>query len=93
MYMSRHILHLIANIHAYVLAPLFPSIAQYFPYYQYVKEASGFNCIRNFSLVSIHDFKINAVSKRFPIHSVNDSGVDDRHRKRMLFETVRDRFE
>ncbi len=44
-------------------------------------------------LVSIHGFKINAVTERFPKHSVNDSKVDDHHRKWMLFETIRDRFE
>jgi hypothetical protein len=31
--------------------------------------------------------------KDFPSTSVNDSGGDDRHRKQMLFETIRDRFE
>ncbi len=44
-------------------------------------------------VVSIHGFKMNPVSESFPSHSVNDSGVDDDHRKRMLFETIRDRFE
>jgi len=71
--MSRHILYLIANIHAYVLAPLFPSIAKYFPYYQYVKEASGFNCIRNFSLKV--DMAAGSVSSTdVPQEYVDESG-------------------
>jgi hypothetical protein len=44
-------------------------------------------------IVSIHSFKMNPVSLNFPSHSVNDSGVDDHHRNRMLFKTIRDRFE
>lgn len=43
--------------------------------------------------VSIHDFKINAVSKTFLSKSVNDSKVDDYHQNRVLFEAVRNRFE